>query len=122
MLGNYVTGAHKGIHTTNSTKIRGASKLENDLSKGILEIVDKDTIDELNHFVKVGSTYKAEQGYHDDLVMPLVLFAWVNEIPTFVDIVNENSTKETEVEEEVVSPLKAQNTKDNTGWDPIFWK
>lgn len=122
LLGNYVTGAHKGIHTTNSTKIRGASKLENDLSKGILEIVDKDTIDELNHFVKVGSTYKAEQGYHDDLVMPLVLFAWVNEIPTFVDIVNENSTKETEVEEEVVSPLKAQNTKDNTGWDPIFWK
>lgn len=122
LVGSYVTGAHRGIHTTNSTKIRGASKLENNLSKGIIELVDKATIDELNHFVKVGSTYKAEQGYHDDLVMPLVLFSWLTENPNFADIVNESSTKSEIVEEDIPSAFVAQTRKDNTGWDPIFWR
>ena len=121
LLGSYVTGAHRGIHTTNSVKLRGASKLENNLSKGILQLCNKDTIDELNHFVKVGSTYKAEQGYHDDLVMPLVLFSWLTENPSLTDILNEGISTTTKDEDEVPAPIRGNNRKDNTGWDPIFW-
>ena len=120
LVGSHLPGSHKGIHTTNSVKLRGASKLENNLSKGIIELVDKNTIDELNHFVKVGSTYKAEVGYHDDLVMPLVLFSWLTENPNFVDIFD--GTIEVVEEEETPKPIVAQFTKDNHGWDPIFWK
>lgn len=120
LVGSHLPGSHKGIHTTNSVKLRGASKLENNLSKGIIELVDKNTIDELNHFVKVGSTYKAEVGYHDDLVMPLVLFSWLTENPNFVDIFD--GTIEVVEEEETPKPIVAQFTKDNKGWDPIFWK
>lgn len=121
LLGSYVTGAHRGIHTTNSVKLRGASKLENNLSKGILQLCNKDTIDELNHFVKVGSTYKAEQGYHDDLVMPLVLFSWLTENPSLTDILNEGISTTVEEDDEVPTPIRGNNRKDNTGWDPIFW-
>lgn len=121
LVGSYMTGAHKGIHTTNSTKLRGASKLENNLSRGIIELVDSDTIEELNHFVKVGSSYKAETGYHDDLVMPLVLFSWLTEKPNFVEIFD-GSPIEVIEEEEAPKPIVAQFTKDNHGWDPIFWK
>lgn len=121
LLGSYVTGAHRGIHTTNSVKLRGASKLENNLSKGILQLCNKDTIDELNHFVKVGSTYKAEQGYHDDLVMPLVLFSWLTENPNLTDILNEGISTTVKDEDEVPAPIRGNNRKDNTGWDPIFW-
>lgn len=121
LLGSYVTGAHRGIHTTNSVKLRGASKLENNLSKGILQLCNKDTIDELNHFVKVGSTYKAEQGYHDDLVMPLVLFSWLTENPSLPDILNEGISTTVKDEDEVPAPIRGNNRKDNTGWDPIFW-
>ena len=121
LIGSYVTGAHKGIHTTNSVKVRGTSKLENNLAQGIIELVDKNTIDEINHFVKIGSSYKAEIGYHDDLVMPLVLFSWLTENPNFAEIVTDGIVKSEEKEEEIPKPFIANSRKDNTGWDPIFW-
>ena len=120
LIGSYVTGAHKGIHTTNTVKVQGTSKLENNLAQGIIELVDKNTIDEINHFVKIGSSYKAEVGYHDDLVMPLVLFSWLTENPNFIDIVSDGTVSAV-VEEEIPKPFIAQSRKDNTGWDPIFW-
>lgn len=120
LIGSYVTGAHKGIHTTNTVKLRGASKLENNLAQGIIELCDKNTIDELNHFVKIGSSYKAEIGYHDDLVMPLVLFSWLTENPNFSDIVSDGAVSAVD-EEEIPKPFIANSRKDNTGWDPIFW-
>lgn len=120
LIGSYVTGAHKGIHTTNTVKLRGASKLENNLAQGIIELCDKNTIDELNHFVKIGSSYKAEIGYHDDLVMPLVLFSWLTENPNFSDVVSDGTVLTVD-EEEIPKPFIANSRKDNTGWDPIFW-
>lgn len=123
LIGSYMPGAHKGIHTTNSTKLQGVSKLETNLERNIIELVDKNTIDELNHFVKDGSSYKAEIGYHDDLVMPLVLFSWLTENPNFADVITDGIST-TQVEDEYVPmPIKAQNRRhNNTDWDPIFWK
>ena len=121
LVGSYISGAHKGIYTTNSTKVRGTSKLENNLAQGIIELVDKNTIDEINHFVKQGSSYKAEVGYHDDLVMPLVLFSWLTENPHFIEIVTDGISTIVEEDDEVPAPIRGFNKKDNTGWDPIFW-
>lgn len=121
LIGSYVTGAHKGIHTTNTVKMRGTSKLENNLAQGIIELSDKNTIDEINHFVKIGSSYKAEIGYHDDLVMPLVLFSWLTENPNFTEIVSDGVGKYEADEDEIPKPFIANSRKDNTGWDPIFW-
>jgi hypothetical protein len=42
-----------------------------------LIISDFDTIAELNTFVRVRDSYAAEEGNNDDLVMGLLLFAWL---------------------------------------------
>ena len=47
-----------------------------------------DIIDELCSFVKKGDSYKAEQGAHDDLVMTLVIFAWLSTQSYFKDLTN----------------------------------
>lgn len=120
-VGAFILGSNKGIITTNNVKLRGSSRLERLLSSGKLVLQDRDTIEELNHFVRNGSSYAAEEGYHDDLVMPLVLFSWVSENASFGDIVSDGEI--THEEDDVcIAPVKAQTKKDNFGWDPIFWR
>lgn len=122
LVGALMNGAKKGIYTTNTVKLRGTSKLERNLGSGQLVLHDKATIEELSHFVKSGSTYKAESGFHDDLVMPLVLFSWVTENNMFNDIIEDTSagmSKEVD-DEEYVMPIVGK-ARDNTGWDPLFW-
>jgi hypothetical protein len=43
-----------------------------------LLIRDAYTIAELNTFSQAGNSYEAEKGKHDDMVMTLVLFAWLS--------------------------------------------
>jgi hypothetical protein len=43
-----------------------------------ININDHDTIYELSRFSKKNASYEAEPGAHDDLVMALVLFAWMS--------------------------------------------
>lgn len=122
LVGALMNGAKKGIYTTNTVKLRGTSKLERNLGSGQLILHDKATIEELSHFVKSGSTYKAESGFHDDLVMPLVLFSWVTENNMFNDIIEDTAaglSKEVD-DEEYVMPIVGK-ARDNTGWDPLFW-
>ena len=49
---------------------------------------DYQIIHELSTYVADGSTYNAEDGYHDDLVMCLVLFAWLSSQSYFKDMTN----------------------------------
>ena len=51
---------------------------------------DKDIISEFSTFVEVKDSYAADEGYHDDLVMPLVLFGWLTTNPYFRDLTNVN--------------------------------
>ena len=76
----------KGIRTTKTVKATGCSMLKNLIEQKQLEIVDLDTIQELNTFSKKGSSYEAEAGHHDDMVMPLVLFAWLTTDPFFKEL------------------------------------
>ena len=65
-----------GQRTTVKTKSVGCSRLKDMIESGMLVVQDKDTFDELRHFVVHGKSYAAESGYHDDLVMGLVNFAY----------------------------------------------
>ena len=56
-----------------------------------LIINDHQTIFELSRFSKSGNSYEAEDGCNDDLVMSLVLFAWMSDQQYFKDLTNINT-------------------------------
>ena len=57
-------------------------------------IQDADTIAEISTFIERKNSYSADEGYHDDLVMPLVLFSWLTTNPYFKELTNTNIRKE----------------------------
>lgn len=77
-----------GIKTTKSVKKIGCANLKTIIENDKLIINDFDTIAELNSFVRVRDSYAAEEGNNDDLVMGLVLFAWLTSQSYFRDSTN----------------------------------
>lgn len=69
----------RGIRTTKTVKSIGCSILKLLVEQNQLIINDLNTIQELATFSRKGNSYEAEEGKHDDLVMGLVLFAWLSE-------------------------------------------
>jgi hypothetical protein len=56
-----------------------------------LLVQDIDTIQEISTFIENNKgSYEADEGYHDDLVMTLVLFGWLTTNPYFKDLNNIN--------------------------------
>ncbi len=78
----------RGIRTTKSVKRLGCSLLKNLIERQQLIIQDYDIISELSTFVSNGVSFEAEEGSHDDLVMCLVLFAWLTNQKFFTDMTN----------------------------------
>lgn len=85
------TNIDKGIRTTKIVKSVGCSILKLLIEQNQLVINDFFTIAELSTFSKKGTSYEAEPGTHDDLVMCLVLFAWLTEQQYFKDYTNINT-------------------------------
>jgi hypothetical protein len=81
----------KGIRTTKIVKTIGCSILKLLIEQNQFIVNDFHTINELSTFSKKGSSYEAEPGKHDDLVMCLVLFAWLSEQQYFKDYTNINT-------------------------------
>jgi hypothetical protein len=79
-----------GVRTTKRVKSVGCGSLRDLLEGQRLVVNDKNTINELGSFVRHGSSYQAQKGLHDDLVMTLVLFAWFTGTEDFIDITNHN--------------------------------
>lgn len=75
-----------GVRTTKQVKRIGCSNLKTLVENDQLLINDFDIIQELNSFVSKGNSYEAEQGTHDDLVMTLVLFAWLSSQKYFKEV------------------------------------
>lgn len=75
-----------GVTMNRKTKFIGCSALKTLIEEGLLQIVDFNTMQELSCFVKVRNSYEAEKGKHDDLVMPLVSFAWLTTQTMFEDL------------------------------------
>jgi hypothetical protein len=81
----------KGIRTTKIVKSIGCSILKLLVEQNQMIINDVNTISELGTFSKKGTSYEAEPGKHDDLVMCLVLFAWLSDQQYFKDYTNINT-------------------------------
>jgi hypothetical protein len=81
----------RGVRTTKTLKSIGCSMLKLLVEQNQLEIIDKETISELKTFSKKNNSYEAEQGKHDDLVMGLVLFAWMSDQDMFKQMTDINT-------------------------------
>jgi len=88
--GGYGKNVQRGIRTTKSVKRIGCSILKNLIEASKMHITDFDIISELSTFISKRSSYEAEEGSHDDLVMCLVLFAWLSNQEFFKDLSNIN--------------------------------
>tara|TARA_R110000822_G_scaffold5031_5_gene21791 strand:+ start:10391 stop:12025 length:1635 start_codon:yes stop_codon:yes gene_type:complete len=83
--------SERGIRTTKTVKAIGCSMLKLLVEQQQLIINDHQTIFELSRFSKKGNSYEAESGCNDDLVMGLVLFAWMSDQQYFKDLTDINT-------------------------------
>lgn len=84
-------GQEIGIRTTKSVKSVGCSVLKMLIEQNQLIVNDFNTITELSTFSRKGTSFEAEQGCHDDMVMCLVLFAWLSDQKYFREITDINT-------------------------------
>lgn len=82
---------HKlGVTTSKSVKNVGCVNLKNLIESDRLQFQDVDVFNELSSFSRKGSSYEAEEGKNDDLVMTLVTFSWLTTQSVFKDLTDEN--------------------------------
>ena len=78
------------VQLENQLQAEVAARLSEEVSvfaeQNGLEVCDIDTITELTSFVPKGSSYEADKGCHDDMVMNLVMFSWFVSTDAFGDI------------------------------------
>jgi len=75
-----------GVRMTKQVKRQGCFTLKSLLEEKKLLIFDADTISEFSTFIEKQGSWMADEGYFDDLVMSLVLFAWVTSNSYFADL------------------------------------
>jgi hypothetical protein len=82
-----------GVVTDKKIKRVGCTTFKSLVEEQKLLIPDADIISEISTFVQVKQSYEADDGYHDDLVMPLVLFSWLSTNAYFKDLQDINIRK-----------------------------
>ena len=83
-----------GITTDKKIKRIGCSTFKSLVEEKKLLITDMDIISEISTFIENKGSYSADEGYHDDLVMTLVLFSWLFTDPYFKDLTDINIREE----------------------------
>ncbi len=63
-----------GFKTNKRSRDKGIIMMKEYLDSGTLKIRDIQTLNELSRFIKYKNKFQAEKGYHDDMVMTLVIF------------------------------------------------
>lgn len=83
--------AQLGVNTDKKVKRIGCMNFKALVEENRLLVQDIDTIQEISTFIENNKgSYGADEGYHDDLVMTLVLFGWLTTNPYFKDLNNIN--------------------------------
>jgi hypothetical protein len=77
-----------GVTTDKRVKRIGCANFKALVEEGQLFIPDSDIIAEMTTFVQVKDSFAADDGYHDDLVMTLVLFGWLTTQAYFKDLID----------------------------------
>jgi hypothetical protein len=91
-------GVQLGLKMSVAVKRIGCSNLKTLVEGNKLILNDFDTISELTTFVADKTSFKADDGHNDDLVMGLVMFAWASGQKYFKDIVNHDIRKQIQLE------------------------
>lgn len=124
-----------GFRTTTKTKRLGLTLLKKFIEEGNLIINDRKTLDQLFNFIeKKNGTYSAEEGYHDDLVMSLMLcfapfldFKNWDDFRGFVEYLEKRKENEEEEEKEAADFLDLGFAPDDdindgpAGFTPGMW-
>jgi len=87
----FTSNVDRGIRTTKSVKAIGCNMLKLMVEQDQLIVSDFDTINEMSTFSRKGTSYEAEHGCNDDLIMCLVLFSWLTDQMFFKEITNINT-------------------------------
>ena len=80
-----------GVNTSKQVKRQGCFTFKSLLEEQKLLIFDEHIIHEISTFTEKGNTYQADEGYHDDLVMCMVLFGWLSSQAFFKDMTDINT-------------------------------
>ena len=79
-----------GIRTTKQVKRIGCATLKDLIERDNLLIDDFDTISELTTFIAKSTSWEADDGSHDDLVMTCVLFSWLVQQRYFKELTDQD--------------------------------
>ncbi len=82
-----------GLRMTTKSKRIGCSNIKAMIENDVYHVNDFETISEFQTFTSHNDTYKADEGKHDDLVMPLVSFGWLTSQPYFADLTDIDTRK-----------------------------
>jgi len=91
-------GIQLGVRMTPLVKRVGCANLKTLIESDKLIINDFETISELTTFVAGRSSFEADEGANDDMVMSLVLFAWMTTQKYFKDIVSHDIRKQLQLQ------------------------
>jgi len=92
--------SYLGIRMTAAVKKLGCSNLRTLIEDDKLLTNDYEIISEMTTFIQKSSTFMAEEGCNDDLVMCLVIFAWLVAQPYFKEMTNDDIRKRIYEEQE----------------------
>ena len=87
-------GSRPGVRTTKQVKRLGCTLIKGLIENNKLLLFDADIISEISTFIEKKNSYEADEGYHDDLIMCLVLFGWLSNESYFKELINSNLRKE----------------------------
>ena len=92
--------SYLGVRMTAAVKKLGCSNLRTLIEDDKLLISDYDIISEMTTFIQKNNTFQAEEGTNDDLMMCLVIFAWLVAQPYFKEMTNDDIRKRIYEEQE----------------------
>ena len=131
--------AQLGVRTTKAVKTIGCSNLKQLVESDKIIIEDFDIINELSTYIVHGSSFQAEEGCNDDLVMCCVLFAWATDQTYFKELTDSDiraqmyKDQQNQIEQDmapfgfVVNGLEEENVgtavdEYGTKWNPVVRK
>ena len=93
-------GSSLGVRMTKSIKKLGCSNIKTLIESDKILINDFNIIEEMSTFSKRGTSWQAEEGCNDDLMMCLVSFGWLSNQEYFKELTDSNIRNQLYVEQQ----------------------
>ena len=84
------TKVQMGVKMSKTVKAQGCSNLKTLIEDDKLLVKDYNIVSELTTFIQVKQSFEADEGYNDDLVMCLVIFAWLVQQDYFKEMTDQD--------------------------------